>query len=86
MLSCLVAVLLQSSDYFEKVNRVQSKELLEQSVRKAAIECYAVEGVYPSKLEYLEEQYGVSYDKEKYGVEYGCWSSNVMPVIVVYEK
>ncbi|MDO5518957.1 MAG: hypothetical protein Q4G58_00555 [bacterium] len=81
-----ITILLKGFVYFDGVNQVQSKELLEQSVRKATVECYAVEGVYPSTLEYLEENYGIIYDKDKYGVEYGCWSSNIMPTIVVYKK
>ena len=81
-----MVLLLKGLDYFSKINEVQSLELLEQSVHRATIECYAIEGVYPAKLSYLEENYGIVYDKEKYGVEYGCFASNIMPTIVVYEK
>ena len=79
-------VLVKSRKYFGKINEIQSLELLKQSVNRATIECYAIEGIYPSELEYLEENYGVVYDENKYGVEYGCFASNIMPTIVVYEK
>ncbi|MDO5291216.1 MAG: hypothetical protein Q4F05_00570 [bacterium] len=82
----VIMILLKGFTYFESINQVQSKELLEQSVRRATVECYAVEGAYPITLEYLEENYGISYDKNKYEVEYGCWSSNQMPTIIVNEK
>lgn len=86
LLVCFIGALLEGFRYFSHINEVQSRSLLEQSVRKAAIECYAIEGIYPSELAYLEEHYGIAYDRDKYGIEYGCWSSNVMPTIVVYEK
>ena len=84
--AALVVVLLKGLDYFSTINQAQSLELLEQSVHRATVQCYAVEGVYPSDLAYLEENYGIVYDKDKYGVEYGCYASNIMPTIVVYEK
>ncbi len=82
----LIGVLIKGLDYFSNINEVQNLELLEQSVRRATVQCYAIEGMYPSELTYLEENYGIVYDKEKYGVEYGCFASNIMPTIVVYEK
>lgn len=81
-----IGVLIKGLDYFSNINQVQSLELLEQSVHRATVQCYAIEGMYPSELSYLEENYGVVYDKDKYGVEYGCFASNIMPTIVVYEK
>ena len=32
--------------------------------------CYAVEGSYPKSLEYLKENYGLTYDEDKYFVDY----------------
>ena len=81
-----LAILIKGLSHFSSINEVQSLELLKQSVNRATIQCYAIEGIYPSELEYLEENYGVVYDKDKYGVEYGCFASNIMPTIVVYEK
>lgn len=69
-----------------RIYRKQSIELLRQSVKKTAIECYSVEGFYPAQLSYLEEEYDLSYDHEKYFVFYDAFSSNIMPNIEVYEK
>ncbi len=84
---CAFMVLLYKGlDYFSRINEVQTLELLNQSVHRATIQCYAIEGAYPADLSYLEENYGIVYDKNRYGVEYGCFASNIMPSIVVYEK
>ena len=58
--------------------------LLEESLRHAAISCYAIEGRYPPTLDYLITHYKVIIDDEKYVVHYsGIFASNIMPIITV---
>ena len=57
--------------------------LAERSVRRAAVQCYALEGFYPASLDYLEEYYGVSVDGNRYFVDYRYVGSNLMPDITV---
>ena len=58
-------------------------ELAEQSIRRAAVQCYALEGFYPAGVDYLEEYYGVSVDEDRYFVDYRYIASNLMPDITV---
>lgn len=81
-----VFLLMKGINYFDKVNLSQSQDLTEQAVRRATVQCYAIEGKYPSDLAYLEDNYGVVIDKDKFGVEYGGFASNIMPEIIVYPK
>ncbi|MEG1267877.1 MAG: hypothetical protein RSD35_01385 [Oscillospiraceae bacterium] len=55
----------------------------EQTLRRAVIECYALEGIYPPSLEYIEKHYGVQIDREQYFVSYVSYGQNIMPDIVV---
>ena len=55
----------------------------EEAVRRAAVTCYAVEGVYPESYGYLREHYGVRVDERQYAVDYSIFASNVMPDITV---
>ncbi len=55
----------------------------EEAVRRAAVQCYAVEGQYPQNVAYLEEHYGLIIDHEKYIVHYMGFASNLMPDIAV---
>lgn len=48
--------------------------------------CYAIEGIYPPSAEYLSENYGVTYDREKYIVHYDCFADNVRPTVTVLER
>ena len=58
--------------------------VLKQAIQRASIQCYAIEGRYPPSVEYLEEHYGLSIDREKYHVFYDGWASNIMPDITVF--
>ena len=57
----------------------ESLSLAEQSIRRAAVQCYALEGAYPRDLSDLEERYGVSVGRERYFVDYRYVASNLMP-------
>ena len=61
-------------------------ELVQNAVRRAALTCYAVEGAYPSTLDYLKRNYGLVYDEENYFVFYNSFASNILPEIRVTEK
>ncbi len=56
---------------------------LVEAVRRASVQCYAIEGRYPPSVEYLEEHYGISIDRTSYIVFYDGWASNVMPDITI---
>ena len=57
--------------------------LAEEGVRRAAVECYALEGFYPRTLDYLVENYGVIADDSRYVISYQYVASNLMPDITV---
>jgi len=59
---------------------------LEESIRRAAVTCYAVEGIYPPDLAYLQEHYGIQVNEDHYYVFYEVFGSNMMPDITVLER
>ena len=73
------------------VNKVSSAsgsaeaELVRDAVRSAVLTCYAVEGAYPTSLDYLKEYYGLAYNEDAYLVVYDAFASNIMPSIRVLE-
>ena len=60
-------------------------EFVTKAVHNAALTCYAVEGAYPTSLEYLRTHYGLAYDQSRYLVRYDSFGSNLMPDISVTE-
>ena len=53
------------------------------SVVRAAVQCYALEGRYPMDIRYLEEHYGLQVNPEKYIVHYQAFAANIMPDISI---
>ncbi|MDR1541360.1 MAG: hypothetical protein LBU32_25865 [Clostridiales bacterium] len=73
---------IQSSD--EK-NKKQA-ERMEEIIKKAAIQCYALEGSYPADIYYLE-RYGVLFDDNGYYYRYSTnFIGNYMPEVDVVAK
>ncbi len=57
--------------------------LLENAVRRSAIQCYVIEGSYPPDVQYLVDNYGLYYD-ENYIVHYQNQGGNLLPEIDVF--
>lgn len=64
----------------------EDKQRLEDTLHRAAMACYAIEGFYPPDLNYLEERYGIQINRQKYTVSYIPIAENLMPDITVLEK
>ncbi len=71
------------------VSEGQDEESLKQvqdTVKKAVVNCYSIEGAYPATLAYVEDYYGLQIDHEKYDVFYDIFADNIMPEITVIPK
>lgn len=70
----------------EEGQRARGRQRLEDSVRRTAVTCYAAEGFYPPSVDYMETNWGLQYDQDRYIVRYEVFASNLMPQITVLEK
>jgi len=61
-------------------------ETLRDSIRRATVECYAIEGRYPPDVKYLEDHYGIRIDRKRFNVFYDGFASNILPDITVVEN
>ena len=61
-------------------------EITQDAIIKAAVQCYALESRYPTGLKYLEDNYGLTLDKERYVYHYRTIGSNMVPEVKVYPK
>lgn len=84
----LVIVLLffQGIESFSSSSVRRQKESLENALSRSVTYCYAVEGSYPQSLDYLKEHYGLTYNKDKFFVDYRVGGANILPDITVIEK
>ncbi len=63
---------------------VQQQVMLEDTVRRSAVQCYSLEGSYPPNLDYLIDIYGLRFDDSKYIVHYENLGGNLLPDIAVF--
>ncbi len=61
-------------------------DAVREAVERSARQCYAVEGVYPPSLEYLQDNYGLQINTEDFYVTYDAFASNLPPAIRVTSR
>ena len=61
----------------------EGTETLRSAIARACVQCYAIEGRYPPSVQYLEENYGIRIDRNRFHVFYEGFASNIMPDITV---
>lgn len=77
------AIILAGVLRFSRQADSEGAETLRTGIRRASVQCYAIEGRYPPSVEYLEENYGIQIDTTRYSVFYDGFASNIMPDITV---
>ncbi len=85
----ILAIIIGFFTMVSELDRASSDEALlqlEDSIRKAAVACYASEGIYPPDTDYLKKHYGIQIDENLYQVHYDIFASNIMPDITVLRK
>ena len=58
-------------------------EIAQDAIVRAAVQCYALESRFPSSLDYLVDNYGLTLDESKYIYHYRVDGSNFVPHIRV---
>ncbi len=80
-----LALLLFSGFLGDRADR-ENLAMTEESIRRAAVECYALEGAYPPSLDCLTGRYGVTVDTGRYFVDYRYVAANLLPDITVLPR
>ena len=70
----------------DAASSAEGLRILEDSIRRAVVVCYAIEGRYPDSIAYIESNYGIYIDRSRYVVHYSIFASNMMPDITVIER
>jgi len=65
-------------------NSEQQLVVQKKAIERAAVLCYALEGFYPPKIEYLEEKYGLIVDRDRFLISYRTFGSNIRPEVFVH--
>ncbi len=81
----VIAVFLVGISFIASTSSKDQTQILTDAVNKDIIHCYAVEGYYPPSLKYIEDHYGLTYDKSRYLVDYVPVGDNIMPSVTILE-
>ncbi len=85
----LAVVILAAALHFAHAGRdidEESAQAIRDAVQSSALQCYAVEGVYPPDLAYLTENYGLTVNTEDFYITYEAYASNLPPEVIVQPK
>ena len=82
----LIAYMYIAVDNAQRKSDEESYNILSDAIIRSAVQCYAIEGFYPPDIEYLENNYGLLVDHNKYFVSYSVFASNIIPEVQVFLK
>lgn len=75
-----------AADSVSERTQAEERMLLEAALNRSITHCYAIEGTYPESLEYLTKNYGLTYDENKFYIDYQPLGADIMPDVTVIEK
>ncbi len=79
----IVGIVFYAVGNLSRDSEAQRLEAVEQAVVRASVQCYAIEGRYPSGVRYLSEHYGLALQENRYIYHYERIADNIMPKIQV---
>ena len=83
---CIFLVFTYGLSGISKKTAAEETKNLHRSISRGISHCYATNGFYPESLEYLKENYHISYDTDKYFVDYQVLGKNIFPDVTIIEK
>ena len=86
IISAVAGVAFAAAIKSEAINTNNQASRLQEIIKKAAIQCYSLEGAFPDDIYYLK-QYGVVFDNDRFYFRYEMHGiSNYMPDIYVIPR
>lgn len=85
LFAAIAAIFITGFNDARRGSSAEERRMAEESLRRAIVSCYAVEGAYPESYEYIKENYSVRINESKYVVLYEIFASNIMPEITIFE-
>lgn len=82
----IIIIFLFGISFISSTSSRDQEQVLNDALWKDIIHCYAIEGYYPPSLSYIEDHYGLTYDKSRYLIDYVPVGDNIMPSVTIVEK
>ena len=89
---CVILAIIVVCVVFYSVFTVTAEDIadrenaIKETVQERALQCYVIENACPESLAYLEENYGLTVNKEDYLIVYDLFAENQPPAVkVIYQ-
>ncbi len=67
-------------------NHHHEEDVLRQALDRDITACYALEGHYPESIAYLKEHYGLTYNEDRFLIDYTVQGANIRPSYLILQK
>jgi hypothetical protein len=84
--AAILIMIMYGLNQTEISSRAEGMRALEESIYRAVVTCYSVEGRYPPSIAHIEQFYGVHVDRSRFTINYRAVWANVMPEIRILEN
>lgn len=86
LFAVILVVFLYGISYVGSSTSDRQEASLISAMERNIVHCYALEGFYPPSLSYMEEHYGLTYDKNMFIVDYQPIGTNIYPDFTIIRK
>ena len=86
VLSLSIFILGYSIYIIDRDSSARETAAIQEVIDKALLQCYALEGSYPSDLQYLSDHYGVILNENDYFYYYEAYGANIFPDVQIVKK
>lgn len=83
---CIFTIFFHGIQVVSDSSKDKELETLQNALEQNVTLCYATNGFYPDSLTYIEEHYGLYYDKDRFYIDYEPIGTNIRPDITIIEK
>ena len=84
--TAIFILLLVCIELVSKGDKQRQLQTLTDTINRDITYCYATTGRYPESLDYIKEEYSLTYDEDEFLVNYIITGSNTPPTVTITER
>ena len=87
LIFCAVILLFNVGiNHLTRANEQEALEAARTAITRSVVTYYAIEGHYPTSIDYLIEHFGLIVDRDRFIVHYNVVGANIFPQITVLSR
>lgn len=82
----IIVLFIEAVRYTGTSSIENQQDSLESAIARDIVQCYSIEGTYPPSLQYMEDHYGLTYDKDIFFIDYQPIGANIYPDYTIIRR